>query len=77
MIVYVLNVNSGVVHQSVDGRSHESCNLDDIVNKEVSTVDPIPTDYDIYYRRVPGHKKLLFIRRCKRCGRASDVQHSN
>jgi hypothetical protein len=60
VITYTLNRTSGVLHQRVDGRSYESCNLDQI--KRRADFDELPLEIDMqaederYYR-------------CKRCFR--------
>ena len=39
-ITYVLNSRSGVLHKLVDGRAHESCNTDQIRDKQRLTAEP-------------------------------------
>ena len=39
-ITYVLNNRSGVLHKLVDGRSHEQCNLDQLVDRKALTAEP-------------------------------------
>jgi hypothetical protein len=41
MTTYTLNRRTGTLHRRIDGKSYESCNLDQLVQRQDSATEPL------------------------------------